>query len=96
VPLPRAAARAGRQGRAEEAGLLFLAARRFVESLGLAQPTLVAFEDIHWAKPSKLELLEYLARHVQETSTVFIALARPELAARLSWPKTTSCAAGSA
>src|SRR5581483_10112321 len=57
----------------------FLSARRLVECLGLAQPTLVVFEDIHWAKPSELELLEYLARHVQESSALLFALARPEL-----------------
>ncbi len=58
----------GGEDRAQEAGLLFLAARRLVECLGLAQPTLVVFEDIHWAKPSELGLLEYLAKHVQDTS----------------------------
>jgi len=69
----------GGEGRAEEVGLLFLSARRLVECLGLAQPTLVVFEDIHWAKPSELELLEYLAKHVQESSALLLALARPEL-----------------
>ena len=69
----------GGEDRAQEAGLLFLAARRLVECLGLAQPTLVVFEDIHWAKPSELGLLEYLAKHVQDTSAMMLALARPEL-----------------
>jgi class 3 adenylate cyclase/tetratricopeptide (TPR) repeat protein len=69
----------GGEGHAQEVGLLFLAARRLVECLGLAQPTLVIFEDIHWAKPSEIELLEYLAKHVQDTSAVLFALARPEL-----------------
>jgi class 3 adenylate cyclase/tetratricopeptide (TPR) repeat protein len=69
----------GGDDRAQEAGLLFLSARRLVECLGLGQPTLVIFEDIHWAKPSELELLEYLAKHVQDTSAMLLALARPEL-----------------
>ena len=59
-------------------GLLFFAARRFLESLGLVRPTLVVFEDVHWAQPSELELLEYLAAHVRDTSLVLVALARPE------------------
>ena len=65
--------------RVEEAGFLFFTARRFLECLGLRQPTLVVFEDIHWAEPSELELLEYLAAHVRDTSVMLIALARPEL-----------------
>jgi class 3 adenylate cyclase/tetratricopeptide (TPR) repeat protein len=60
-------------------GLLFFAARRFLECLGLGQPTLVVFEDIHWAQSSELELLEYLAAHMRDTSVVLVALARPEL-----------------
>jgi class 3 adenylate cyclase/tetratricopeptide (TPR) repeat protein len=59
--------------------LLFFAARRFVESAGLAMPTLLVFDDIHWARSSELELLEYLASHVRETPVMFVALARPEL-----------------
>jgi class 3 adenylate cyclase/tetratricopeptide (TPR) repeat protein len=76
----------GREGRAEEVGLLFLSARRLIECVGHPQPTLVVFEDIHWAKPSELELLEYLAKHVQDSSTLMLALARPELLdARAGW-----------
>jgi class 3 adenylate cyclase/tetratricopeptide (TPR) repeat protein len=62
-----------------EVGLLFFAARRFLECLGLVQPTLVVFEDIHWAQLSELDLLDYLATHVRDTAIVLIALARPEL-----------------
>jgi class 3 adenylate cyclase/tetratricopeptide (TPR) repeat protein len=59
--------------------LLFYSARRFIENAGLAMPTLLVFEDIHWAQSSELELLEYLAKHVRETPVLFIALARPDL-----------------
>jgi tetratricopeptide (TPR) repeat protein len=59
--------------------LLYYAARRLVETTGLAMPTLMVFEDIHWAQSSELELLEYLAKHVRETPVLFIALARPDL-----------------
>lgn len=70
----------------EEVGLLFFAARRLLESFGLAQPTLVVFEDIHWAQPSEIELLEYLATHVRDAAVVLVALARPEfLDARPTW-----------
>ncbi len=60
-------------------GLLFFAARRFLEAVGHVQPTLVVFEDVHWAQPSELELLAYLAAHVRDTAVLLVAVARPEL-----------------
>ena len=63
----------------EQQALLFYAARRFVENLGLDAPTLLVFEDIHWARSSELELLEYLANHVRDVPVLVIALARPDL-----------------
>jgi class 3 adenylate cyclase/tetratricopeptide (TPR) repeat protein len=59
--------------------LLFFAARRFLECAGLAQPTLLVFEDIHWAQPSEIELLEYLAQHLRDSPLLLVALTRPEL-----------------
>jgi class 3 adenylate cyclase/tetratricopeptide (TPR) repeat protein len=66
--------------------LLFFAARRFIECMGLAQPTVFLFEDIHWAEGSELALLEYLARHLRESPVMLVATARPELLdARPTW-----------
>jgi class 3 adenylate cyclase/tetratricopeptide (TPR) repeat protein len=62
-----------------EPGLLYFAARRFLECLGQAQPTLVVFEDIHWAQASELELLVYLASYVRDAAIMLVAVARPEL-----------------
>jgi class 3 adenylate cyclase/tetratricopeptide (TPR) repeat protein len=68
------------------AELLFFAARRFVERLGLGQATLFLFEDIHWADSSEVALLEYLAQHLRETKVMLVATARPELIeARPTW-----------
>jgi class 3 adenylate cyclase len=64
---------------AEEPVQLFFAARRFVEQLSLEQPTMFVFEDIHWADPAQLDLLEYLASHVRDAPAAFLALARSEL-----------------
>jgi class 3 adenylate cyclase/tetratricopeptide (TPR) repeat protein len=70
----------------DEKDLMFYAARRFVERVGIAEPTLFVFEDIHWADPAELDLLQYLASHVRDTSAMFVALARPEfLDTRSSW-----------
>ncbi len=60
-------------------GLLLLAARRFVECVSVAQPTVFVFEDVHWADDSELDLLRYLAQHVRDVPTLLVATARPEL-----------------
>ncbi len=64
---------------AEEPVQLFFAARRFVEQIALEQPTVFVFEDIHWADPAQLDLLEYLASHVRDAPATLLALARSEL-----------------
>jgi class 3 adenylate cyclase len=58
---------------------LFFSARVFVESLAMSSPTMLLFEDIHWADSSQLDLLETLASRVRDVPVLFVALARPEL-----------------
>jgi predicted ATPase len=66
--------------------VLFFSARRFVESLGNAQPTILVFQDLHWADSSLLDLIEQLSARVEQTPLLLLALARPELQARRpSW-----------
>jgi len=60
-------------------GLLFYAARRFLESFGLAGATMLVFEDLHWAQASEIELLGYLAKHLRDSPLVLVAIARPEM-----------------
>jgi len=70
----------------EERLLLFFSARRLVERLGQQAPTVLVFEDIHWADSAQLDLIAYLASHVRDTPVVLLALARPELFdARPDW-----------
>jgi class 3 adenylate cyclase/tetratricopeptide (TPR) repeat protein len=65
---------------------LFFAARRLVERLGQEHPTLLVFEDIHWADTGELDLLEYFASHLKETPVILLALTRQELLdSRPSW-----------
>ena len=59
--------------------MLFFYARRFLECIGLEQPTVAVFEDIHWAQSSELDLLQYLARHLRDAPVILVAAARPEL-----------------
>jgi class 3 adenylate cyclase/tetratricopeptide (TPR) repeat protein len=55
------------------------AAREWAETLALAQPLVLVFEDIHWAEEPLLELVEHLATWVREAPLLIICLARPEL-----------------
>lgn len=59
--------------------VIFFAARRLVEAMGLRQPTVLLFEDIHWADANLLDLVESLASRTRETPVLFLVLARPEL-----------------
>ena len=58
---------------------LFFSARVFVEALAMRSPTLLVYEDIHWADGSLLDLLETFAARVRDVPVLFLALARPEL-----------------
>jgi class 3 adenylate cyclase len=62
-----------------DALLLRYSARRLVEELARRQPTLLVFEDVHWAGEEELELIRYLAVHVRDAPVVLLAIARPEL-----------------
>ncbi len=56
----------------------FWAVRRLFEQLGETR-FVVVFDDIHWAEPTFLDLLEYLAEWIHDTPVLIICLARPEL-----------------
>jgi len=64
---------------ASDQRFLLFSARRLVESLGIQQPTLFVFEDVHWADAAQLDLIAYLAAHTRDTTVMFLALTRPEL-----------------
>ncbi len=55
------------------------AVRRLVESPAAERPILLVVEDIHWAEPPLLDLLEYLATWTRDRSLFILALARPDL-----------------
>jgi len=63
----------------DERSLLFFSARRFLERLSADQPTLLLFEDVHWATGGELDLIEYLAGRARASAVTLLALARPEL-----------------
>ena len=55
---------------------LFFSARRFVEALGREAPTILVFEDVHWADASQLELVETLAGRLRETRVLVLVRRR--------------------
>jgi len=74
------------EGQAPDRESLFFSARLLVEGLGLRAPTLLVFEDIHWADPSLLDLIESLVARARDVPVLFLTIARPELlASRPSW-----------
>jgi class 3 adenylate cyclase/tetratricopeptide (TPR) repeat protein len=66
----------------------FWAVRRLFEGLG-DRPLVVVFDDIHWAEPTFLDLLEYLALWIHGTPVLLVCLARPDfLELRPGWMAT--------
>jgi class 3 adenylate cyclase len=55
------------------------AVRRFLEVLADRQPLVVVVDDLHWAKPALLDLLEQVAALAREARLLLVAVARPEL-----------------
>jgi class 3 adenylate cyclase/tetratricopeptide (TPR) repeat protein len=58
---------------------IFWAVRRFLEGLAAAKPVVVCLEDIHWAEPTFLDLVEYLAGWVGGAPILLLCLARTDL-----------------
>ncbi|MDQ3662013.1 MAG: AAA family ATPase [Actinomycetota bacterium] len=58
---------------------LFSGWRLFFERLAEHAPTVLVFEDLHWADPSLLDFIEYLLEWSRRHSLFVLILARPEL-----------------
>ena len=59
----------------------FAALLRRVERMGATRPTLILFEDLHWADPSTRELLDDVVRRIGELRILLVVTFRPEFAA---------------
>ena len=55
------------------------AVRRLFEALARRTPLVVVVDDIHWAEPALLDLLELLPDTVRDAPVFLLCLARPEL-----------------
>ncbi len=58
---------------------LFAAWRTFLEAVAEQNPTVLVFEDIHWADDAMLAFLEHLADRAEGVPLLLVATARPEL-----------------
>jgi tetratricopeptide (TPR) repeat protein len=76
-------------GRAEGSagsGEGFWAVRRLLGGLARQRPVVAVFEDVQWAEPTLLDLIEYLAGFSSGAPILLLCLARPEfLEARPQW-----------
>ncbi len=59
---------------------LFSAVRHFLESLGRRDPVVLIFDDLHWAQPTLLDLIDHLARWTADARVLLLCIARPEFA----------------
>jgi DNA-binding SARP family transcriptional activator len=72
-------------------GEVFWAVRRLFESVARERPLVVVLEDIHWAEPTLLDLVEYLDSWVSDAPVVVLCLARPTLLEeRGGWRRSAS------
>jgi class 3 adenylate cyclase/tetratricopeptide (TPR) repeat protein len=58
---------------------LFWAVRRLFELLAQERPLLVVLEDVHWAEPMLLDLVEHVSRWSHDAPILLLCVARPEL-----------------
>jgi class 3 adenylate cyclase len=66
------------------------AARRLLEEIARKQPLVVVFDDIQWAEPTFLDLVEDIVREATDAPMLIVCMARPELLdIRLSWASST-------
>jgi class 3 adenylate cyclase/tetratricopeptide (TPR) repeat protein len=72
---------------------VFWATRKLLEIQAAEQPLVVIFEDIHWAEPAFLDLIENLAATASNVPLLLLCATRPDLLEhRASWSDESSVA----
>ena len=61
---------------------IFWAARRLFEAIARERPLVLAFEDVHWAEATFLDLIEYLGEGGRGVPILLVCVGRPELVER--------------
>jgi predicted ATPase/class 3 adenylate cyclase len=57
----------------------FWAVRRLFEALARTGPLMIVLDDIHWADPTFLDLIEHVAKFSRDFPILLVVVARPEL-----------------
>lgn len=79
-PLRELLRQAGRDGELSGSSHeVFATVRQLLVELAEDRPVVVAFDDIHWAEPTFLDLVEYLAARLGEARVLLVCLTRPQL-----------------
>jgi class 3 adenylate cyclase/tetratricopeptide (TPR) repeat protein len=68
--------------RGDRRGEAFAAWRRFLEALAERGPTVLVFEDLHWADDGLLDFVEHLVDWASSVPLLVVGTARPELLER--------------
>ena len=64
----------------------FWAVRKLLEALARERPLVIVIDDLHWAAPTLLELIEHTADWTRDSPILLLGLSRPELLdARPGW-----------
>jgi class 3 adenylate cyclase len=58
---------------------LFFSIRCFIEAVAQDRPTMLVFEDLHWADSGLLDLVELLGSRLRDLPILILVLARPDL-----------------
>jgi class 3 adenylate cyclase/tetratricopeptide (TPR) repeat protein len=58
---------------------IFWAVRKFFETLAQERPIVAAFDDVQWAEPTFLDLLDHLGEWTRDAPMLLVCLSRPEL-----------------
>jgi class 3 adenylate cyclase/tetratricopeptide (TPR) repeat protein len=72
----------GQQPSADRQAEAFAAWRRFVEALAERRPTVLVFEDLHWADDALLDFIDHLVEWASGVPLLVLCTARPELLER--------------
>ncbi|WP_119302017.1 ATP-binding protein [Dongia deserti] len=57
----------------------FWAVRRLLEALARAGPLVIVIDDLHWAEPTFLDLIEHLVKFSRDFPILLVCIARPQL-----------------
>lgn len=69
----------GADGRTASREEIPWAVTRLLEALARRRPLIVVLDDLHWAEPALLDLIEHVVRFTRNAPILLVGLARPEL-----------------